>query len=154
MSARRAICLISLALVLTWPLSATEPMTLSRSLRQRILNADRFLQLAEVDLRTVRQQFETQRRLNVESAIDWTARESDWRNDESRLKREISRLKAEKAELERQEQSSEQDLQNLIDLRSRLADERAGGDRARLRGATLALFAGVLVGVVGSALLF
>ena len=119
MSARRAICLISLAAVLTWPLNATEPMTLSRSLRQRILNADRFLELAESDLRTVREQLTIAQRLNEEEQSALIEERSAWKLEQKRLESEISRLEASKAELERQERSSERDSQSLTDLRSR-----------------------------------
>ena len=131
MSARKITFLACLTLVLSLSLNAGELTKLSASLRQRILNADRLLELAEGDLRTVRQQFETQRQLNSESESDWTARENDWKLDESLLRSEIALLKAEKAALEEQEASSAQDSQSLIDLTSLLAEERTAADRSR-----------------------
>lgn len=152
MSAQKVAFLACLALVLSLPLNAVEPTTLSASLRQRILNADRLLELAESDLRTVRLQFETQRQLNSESESDWTARESDWKLDESRLSSEIAQLKAEKAALEAQERNSERDSQTLIDLSSQLQEERTAADRSRrwsfVKGAGVGTGLALIVGGV------
>ena len=150
---RSSILLICLAAMLSSPLSADGPTTLSRSLRQRILNADQYLQLAEDDLRTVKQQWATAKRLNDESESDWIAREADWQLREKRLESEISRLKAEKTELEQQEKSSERGSEILIDLREQLAVERKEADRSQRRSRWKGRGEGALAGAALTALL-
>jgi len=124
---------IAVFLIMLWPLSADELMTLSASLRQRIENADRLLMQAQLDYQSAKEQRAIQKKLNEESGSVLIERENAWQQREEQYKQEIARQKAEKAELLRQEENYRRDAEISTALIGSLRSERTIADRALRR---------------------